>query len=187
MELLGAVILARLVSTVVKSLSCDTSVVYWVDSNTALYWIKNEGNWKQYVNHRVNEIRQLTNKNDWRFCPGQLNPADLATRGLSGEELLNNPLWRGGPEFVVGPKEEWPKCPATSPGEESAALELVKTQPRAYRSLLTEDQEITSKLDILKIIDCHAFSNLTRLLRVTAFVLRFIRNIRTKDGDEQSR
>ena len=44
----------------------------------------------QYVNHRVNEIRQLANKNDWRFCPGQENPADLATRGLLGEELLNN-------------------------------------------------------------------------------------------------
>jgi hypothetical protein len=79
LELLGAVILARLVNTVVKSLPCDISVTYWVDSTTVLHWIKNERAWKQYVNHRVNEIRQLTNKNDWRFCPGQENPADLAT------------------------------------------------------------------------------------------------------------
>ena len=161
LELLGAVILAHLVSTVVKSLSCDTSVVYWVDSTTALYWIKNDRNWKQYVNHRVKEIRQLTNKNDWRFCPGQLNPADLATRGLLGEELLNNPLWWEGSEFLACPKEEWSKCPASSSGEESAALELVKTQPQVCHSLLTEDQEITSKLDISKVIDCHAFSDLT--------------------------
>ena len=105
LELLGAVILARLVSTVVKSLPCDISVTYWVDSTTVLYWIKNERPWKQYVNHRVNEIRQLTNKNDWRFCPGQENPTDLATRGLSGEELLNNSLWWEGPEFLACSKD----------------------------------------------------------------------------------
>ena len=58
-------------STVAKSLPCDISVTCWVDSTTVLYWIKNERSWKQYMNHRVNEIRQLTNKNDRRFCPGQ--------------------------------------------------------------------------------------------------------------------
>ena len=79
LELLGAVILARLVSTVVKSLPCDLTITYWVDSTTVLHWIKNERAWNQYVNHRVREIRQLTNKHDWRFCPGHENPADLAT------------------------------------------------------------------------------------------------------------
>ena len=27
-----------------------------LDSKTALYWIFNNGNWKQFVPHRVNEI-----------------------------------------------------------------------------------------------------------------------------------
>ena len=101
-----------------------------------------------------------------------------------GVELLNNPLWWEGPEFLAGPKEE---CPASSSGEESAALKLVKTQPQVCHLLLIEDQEITSQLDISKIIDCHAFSDLNRLLPVTAFVLRFIRNIRTKDRGKQLR
>jgi hypothetical protein len=93
LELLGAVILARLVSTVVKSLPSDIPITYWVDSTTILHWIKNEKAWKQYVNHRVNGIRHLTSKTDWRFCPGHENRADLATQGLSGEEFLNNSLW----------------------------------------------------------------------------------------------
>ena len=180
LELLGAVILARLVSTVVKSLPCDISVTYWVDSTTVLYWIKNERPWKQYVNHRVNEMRQLTNKNDWRFCPGQENPADLATRGLSGEELLNNSLWWEGPEFLACSKDQWPKCPASASGEESAVVELVKNPAQECHSLLTKEQEMTSEMDITQIIDCCAFSSITRLLRVTAYVLRFTRILRKK-------
>ena len=27
-------------------------------------------NWKQYVQHRVNEIRDLSSVESWRFCPG---------------------------------------------------------------------------------------------------------------------
>ena len=73
------------------------------------------------MNHRVNEIRQLTNKNHWTFCPGQENPADL-----SGEELLNNSLWWEGPEFLACSKDQWPKCPASASGEELAVAELVK-------------------------------------------------------------
>ena len=180
LELLGAVILAHLVSTVVQSLPCDLTITYWVDSTTVLHWIKNERAWKQYVNHRVSEIRQLTNKHDWRFCPGHENPADLATRGLGGEELLNNSLWWGGSEFLARSKEEWPKCPANAYGEESAVLELVKHPPQVCLSLLAEEQESTSDIEISKIIDCRVFSSITRLLRVTAYVLRFIRNLSKK-------
>ena len=136
LELLGAVILARLVSTVVKSLPSDIPITYWVDSTTILHWIKNERAWKQYVNHRVSEIRQLTSKTDWRFCPGHENPADLATQGLSAEEFLNNSLWWEGPGFLARPKEEWPNCPVSASGEELAALELVKHPPQVCHSKL---------------------------------------------------
>lgn len=50
LELLRATILARLVSTVIKSLKKKIGqVVYWVDSRTVLCWIRNEKPWKQYV------------------------------------------------------------------------------------------------------------------------------------------
>ena len=71
LELLGALILARLVATIKESLSLplDTEMFYWIDSITALYWIKNVKNWMQYVEHRVREISQLSDKEQWRFCP----------------------------------------------------------------------------------------------------------------------
>ena len=72
LELLGATILARLV------LNCFISnieIYCWADSYTVLRWIKNDKPWRQYVQHRVNEIRKLTFKNAWRFCPGTMNPS----------------------------------------------------------------------------------------------------------------
>lgn len=101
LELLGATILSRLMSTVINSLKQKINqVVYWVDSRTVLCWIRNEKPWKQYVRHRVDEIRQLTSKEDWRHCPGDVNPADLPSRGLTGNEMINSSMWWNGPSFV---------------------------------------------------------------------------------------
>ena len=90
LELLGALILSRLVNTVTSSLLFKHKITYWVDSTAVLYWIRNERLWKQYVNSRLQEIHSLTCKHDWRHCSGQLNPADLPTRELKGEELAVN-------------------------------------------------------------------------------------------------
>lgn len=51
-------------------------VRYWLDSKTALCWIRNQGEWKQFVKHRVNEILQLTNKDEWSYVSTHENPAD---------------------------------------------------------------------------------------------------------------
>ena len=37
----------------------------WLDSKTALWWINNRGEWKQFVRQRVNEILRMTRKEDW--------------------------------------------------------------------------------------------------------------------------
>ena len=66
------------------------SVFHWVDSMTVLYWIKKDKPWKQYIGHHIREIHQLTAKNQWRHCPGILNPADLLSRGTTGKELMQS-------------------------------------------------------------------------------------------------
>ena len=61
LELLGAVILF------LKALPKQVNRInYWVDSRTVLCWIQNDKHWKQYFKQRVDEIRQMTAKKDWR-------------------------------------------------------------------------------------------------------------------------
>jgi hypothetical protein len=183
LELLGAYILARLVNTVKQSLPHELSVYYWVDSMTVLCWIRNERCWKQYVRDRVNEIRSLTEKSAWRFCPGTLNPADLPTRGLSATELSTNEMWWNGPQFLKSSEEEWPTMDTTkSITTESADSEVLKTTPRVYHSLSTTStmKQEHSRVQLDELIDCNKFSNLNKLLRVTAYVLRFLRNLKSR-------
>lgn len=87
LELLGAKISVRLVSTLLKSLPREIKSTFWVDSTTVLCWIKQEKPWKQYVQNRVHEIRQNVPEAAWNYCPGAQNLADLPSCGLSGEEL----------------------------------------------------------------------------------------------------
>ena len=63
LELLGAVILARLMHSVYEALQLhlkDLKLFCWTDSYTALCWIKNQKPWKQYILQRVTEIRHLS-------------------------------------------------------------------------------------------------------------------------------
>ena len=71
-----------------------------------LCWIQNERQWKQYVSHCADEIRRLTGKESWRVCLVTQNPADLPSRGLSAEDLVNSSLWWEGPQFLRQPEGE---------------------------------------------------------------------------------
>ena len=112
LELMSARLLAQVMKSVKDALEnqvCIDYTYYWLDSMTALYWIRNTGEWKQFVSHRVNEILKLTTKGDWGHCPGKENPADIGSRGELGTTLKSNRLWWVGPEWLTKPKEEWPK------------------------------------------------------------------------------
>ena len=80
LELMSACIIATLMDTVQAALSPHIMIedkFYWLDSKTALYWIYNAKDWKQFVQPRVNEILGLSVKSQWRYCPGLDNPAEV--------------------------------------------------------------------------------------------------------------
>ena len=56
--------------------------------------------WKQFVQHRVLEIRSVLPGDRWKHCPGTENPADLPSRGLPPIELAHSSLWTNGPEWM---------------------------------------------------------------------------------------
>ncbi|GFY04694.1 integrase catalytic domain-containing protein [Trichonephila clavipes] len=114
LELLACTIGSRLINTTKIDLRLENVPIYcWSDSVNALYWIKRKENWGTFVNNRVQEIRRLTNPEDWKHIPGILNPADLPSRGCGVVELIAS-LWWEGPSWLNKPREEWPlseACP----------------------------------------------------------------------------
>ena len=93
LELMSARILAQLMHSVGKALESQLYRRLWLDSKTALCWIENRGEWKQFVKHRVNEIFRLTSKTEWWHCPGVENPADLGSWGTTATKLKENSIW----------------------------------------------------------------------------------------------
>ena len=78
------------------------------DSQTTLQYIKNESKrFQTYVANRVAEIREVTTPDQWRHCPGKVNPADDDLRGLKSSKLSCQHRWWRGPEFLWETEECW--------------------------------------------------------------------------------
>ena len=183
LELLGALSLARLADKFKVSIGEIHKTIYWTDSMTTLCWIKNQRAWKQYVQHRVEEIRSLTSKDSWRHCPGHLNPADLPSRGLTAKALVACETWWKGPKFLYLPQSEWPENRTTQSEDEVALKEVVKNPPATVHSLVNSSASVLEK-KIDQTIDINRFHDLTKLLRVTALVLKAVKSFQGQVNDK---
>ena len=156
----------------------DENVVCWTDSLVSLYWIRGETKeWKQFVQMRVNEVRSLVSSSSWRHCSGIDNPADIPTRSINFSELGESESWRSGPKWLskqLQPAEEL--INNDKPPPEECLRELKKTSQRSPTALFSE----VTKKGLQSLINVENFSDYHRLLRVTAYVLRFVRNLRAK-------
>ena len=81
----------------------------WTDSTTTLHWIKwvDKEN-KQFVENRVEEIRQNEPPEAWNHCLGTQNPVDLPSRGMGSDALKQSQLWWHGPFELVKERNIWP-------------------------------------------------------------------------------
>ena len=105
---MGAVLSVRLAKAINNTLEVE-GTIFWTDSTNVLYWIRNQSReFKPFVANRDGEIHRSSNPQQWRHVPGDMNPADLPTRGLSATELANSKLWAEGPEIIQGEESTWP-------------------------------------------------------------------------------
>ncbi|UYV74958.1 hypothetical protein LAZ67_12001897 [Cordylochernes scorpioides] len=102
LELCSALLLANLFVAVKESLSLHFDQIFlWSDSTIALNWIKSESKkWKTFVANRVSAIQRKTPPHSWFHVPGSENPADLATRGLTPAQMVDNQLLWQGPHWL---------------------------------------------------------------------------------------
>ena len=121
---------------------------------------------------------KLSDKKDWGHCAGLCNPAELGSRGALASELIKSRIWWQGPHWLLMEREHWPTellLDSTSDVTEekkksSVALTIAEDRPTG----------------ISKVIDINTFSSLDRLFRVTAYVLRFIANVKAKHNNSSS-
>ena len=105
LELMGALISVQLADQVCSALEIPSSnVTCWVDSLNVGYWIRGQSReYKPFVAHCVGEIHEKSNRNQWRYEPTDMNPADLGTRGMTAQELTDSTKLWNGPEFLCNP------------------------------------------------------------------------------------
>ena len=79
---------------------------YYSDSKVVLGYLENkEKRFSNYVTRRVNLILKLSN--NWKFISTQDNPADIASRAATPEQLIKS-KWLTGPEFLWLPNDQHP-------------------------------------------------------------------------------
>jgi len=95
LELCSAVLLAQLIQAFVPSLNIKVERIHlWSHSMVALHWIAGEPyRWTTFVANRVIQIQQIVPTATWRHVAFGDNPADVASRGLTGAELITCDLW----------------------------------------------------------------------------------------------
>ncbi|GBM15237.1 hypothetical protein AVEN_144031-1 [Araneus ventricosus] len=119
-----------------------------------------------YVLAEANMNLRMWYSSQWSYIPGKLNPADLASRGCTPQQLLRSRWWEG-PAFLKGSPEPWPNC-EFNVDEESVNSELKKEKVLDL-PVKTEVREWFEK-----------FSNISKIIRVLCWVLRFVDNTRKK-------
>jgi hypothetical protein len=116
LERMGCLTLTRIYNTCKEALKFtkidECKKVFWVDSLTALSWIrKSPRKFKPFVSARVAEIQETSEVENFTYIKSKSNPADALTREINADQLKN---WMEGPSFLKLPENEWPDFQETS-------------------------------------------------------------------------
>ncbi|XP_055947035.1 uncharacterized protein LOC129980679 [Argiope bruennichi] len=166
LELMACCIGARLANSIVRALHLpEIKVTYWTDSEVALWWIREQGNWSVFVANRVKEIRELTKFQSWRHVPGNMNIADLLSRGCTPKQMLDSKWWEG-PQWLKKSREQWP---ASEINCEPKDVILEKRKSELVNVNISEE-----------VVPWYAvrFSKYNSIVRLMGWILRFINNSR---------
>jgi len=121
------------------------------------------------VSHRVGEIHNYSSADQWNHVKSQDNPADLISRGCTPNQLKNNILWWG-PAWLKKEKSEWIEN-TLNRDDLRKEDDLEKRKNTIVTLVQTEETNLITK-----------YSSLTKLLRITAYVLRW--KHRVVEGDK---
>ena len=204
LELCGCLLLSTLLTNVDRALEGVVSVaekVCWSDSVDALCWVKNEKKHrKPFVENRAKKIRKVAPPEWWRHVPTDINPADIASRGVKTPRSVTKEIRKfiDGPGLLQQNPIEWPddlsKDALSSnpdPEEEQVTVNCTFEANMEVICLFVQDEATgkpTQKVKVFEerrpklteIVTVDDFSCVWKLFRVTGWVRRFVGNYRRK-------
>ena len=179
LELMAALIAARMAHFIQQTFQKrypDLSIHMWSDSQIVLHWLNSEKSLPQFIANRVKEIKQLYPAQCWHYCPTSDNPADLLTRGITFAQFQSSTIWLKGPSWLTS-QSQWPtwslREAATVSSQALVAINSTPTNATHVQS--------TSQPGLHRIIDLSKHTNLSKLIRCTAYILRFVNYITKKN------
>lgn len=169
LELAAAHLLVNLVLSVeplTRSLVFQ-KILLFTDSTIVLSWLKISPHLLQtFVANRISFIINHSNISQWHHISSYDNPADVASRGLSPSLLQHHALWWTGPHWLQD--VEW------SP---SSTFHLTQDVPELKPGIAL----VTRAEEPYFISWMSRFSHYKKMIRVMAYVSRFIHNSRFSD------
>ena len=174
LELCGALMMAHILSQCKDVLKLPIEHTYpLTDSTIVLSWLQgNPRQFKVFVGNRVAQIMELIPPDYWRHVVSEENPADCASRGMYPSEILTHTLWWNGPEWLKLYQDGWPKQCKTKTDSSKDGDELCSAT-------------CTTLVQSSPFIPVDRFSTFNRLVRVTAWVTRFVTNRRSRKRDSR--
>ena len=178
LELLGALLLARLVHDVKEALHLENksySTFYWSDSKVTIAWILSDPfALKTFVCNRVTEIQNLE-ANNWIHCPGTLNPADLISRGCFADKLINYDYWLNGPSWLYDD---------VNFKELKHDISLKETKLVSEFSTEVKNTKVICIAAIDSCFQIGKYSNFMFAKKVMAYILRFLKCVKVAAKDK---
>ncbi len=190
---------------------------FWTDSLPVLYWLNNPHNkLKVFVTNRLIQVRRaVTNLTfQWHFVPGDVNPADKPTRGLTLDALAADHHYWHGPAFLVQSEEQWPTIPFVLIKDDLLGIEVTPVlftlesptyDKTAFTNLLatifqwslTSFEKASRQVDVAvssitwaqgvrTFLDETRFSKIYKLVGTLARILQFLGNVHGLVHDHDS-
>lgn len=167
LELCGAVLLAQLLEKVESAMEFHGAKTYaWTDSTIVLAWLAGQPTrWNVFVANRITTILNHLSPTQWNHVCSNDNPADCASRGVPPSDLQAHSIWWHGPHWLQQSTDHWPHHNNAN----HETVEEMRTTTNTTTSTTTWQM-------------AEQFSSISRLKRVTAYIFRFVRNVRCSPG-----
>ncbi|XP_050390455.1 uncharacterized protein LOC126809746 [Patella vulgata] len=173
LELTAAVVAVNVNLLIKKELGYPTVAQYfWTDSRVVLgyMYINNDvRRFQTFVANRFQKIRDHSQPREWHHVTTKANPADIASRGASANDLVENSIWFKGPAFL------W-KSVIPDDTEDYSSIAFEADDPNICKinsfALKTENSFVVMRLSFC--------SSWFQLKKVIAYCLRYMSILRNR-------